>query len=159
MGRILRDLLAALVAAAVLYVITAAAGVNGVVIAIVVAVGALAALILVEKFWPKSSSDEPLPHRVRRRIIRSGDYAPALHGYRFTRCEIKGTVHLPGSHITRSKWLLGRFEVVSDVQSLPEGTLSFINCHFRRCTFTDCTGVGTAEQIASLRAVFGITGE
>lgn len=103
--------------------------------------------------------DARLSDHVVNRVIRSSDHAPVVHGRRFENCEIRGTIHLAGSHIENSKWLLGRFQAVSDVRSLPVGTLSFIDCQFDHCTFTDCTGVGTTEQVASLQAALGITGD
>lgn len=53
------------------------------------------------------AEEDSLPEQVVGKLIRAEDYAPVVHGHIFERCNILGTVHLPGSHLSDSKWLLG----------------------------------------------------
>lgn len=99
----------------------------------------------------------PLPQRVADKVVWAGDYGPLVHDRTFTRCEIHGKVYINGGDISHSKWLLGSFDVVNDpATDLPPGTLRFDACKFLWCEFQDCTAVGTPEQVASVKALFGL---
>lgn len=97
-----------------------------------------------------------LPTRVRHRLIEAEKYAPMLHKHKFRRCEIRGAVQFPGSNLKRSKLLSCTYFVVQDPsRELPPGTLSFVDCDFKRCRFNGCVIVGTKQQIESLQKTFG----
>lgn len=99
----------------------------------------------------------PLPSEVIGQFVDTAAYGPVVHGRTFRHCEIVGAVHLPGSHVERSKWILGSFRAVGDITTdFPPGTCSFMGCKFFDCEFNGCTGIGTKAQVASLKAAFSI---
>ena len=120
--------------------------------------GALLYLIL-EGFLSPEGEDAPLPSVVHRRVIQAPESGRVIHGRIFKRCEIRGLICLAGCHVTRSKWVTGRFQEVGDIErERPAGTLTFIDCKFLKCEFAECTALGTREQVEALEAVFGLSG-
>jgi hypothetical protein len=112
-----------------------------------------------------STPPKTLSFYVKNEVVPLADLVPWIYRRRFEQCVIVGPppALLSRCYIESSRWsglAEDSFIVVNDPtdsSQLPKGTVCFVECTFKGCTFLNFSAVGSREQIDTLRSLFPLS--